>query len=361
MDKNLLDILRSEIDSVDRELSILLQKRMDLVNRVAEYKRKTQTKVLDEAREQKVLENVLSVVTNPDYNDSIKASFESIMTHSRDYQKKRLSWDQDLSNRFVLIGEKLSHSLSPVIHGLFFEKAKLNGSYDLLEAPQHELSGLLTRLKKEGYSGANVTIPYKTEIMSYLDTLSDEALRVGAVNTIKLGAQCSGYNTDYQGFGWALEYCGIDAKGKACAVLGTGGSSRAVVAWLKDQGASRITLVTRDIIAACSKYPDLQCMNIKAFRSQGYDLVVNTTPLGMSPKVNFSPLSKEQLQGAGFVMDIIYNPDETLLLRYAHELGIPYANGLYMLVAQGICAQEIWQGKSYSQDMVNGIYEEIKA
>ncbi len=361
MDKKRLEAIRSEIDAVDRELSMLLQKRMELVSEVADYKRQANAEVLDEAREQKVLENALSVVKNVDFTESIKASFESIMAHSREYQKKRLSSGQGLSKRYVLIGEHLSHSLSPVIHGLFFEKAGFMGSYDLLEVSRNELTGLLPRLKMEGYLGANVTIPYKTDIMRGLDDLSDEAIRVGAVNTITLENECIGYNTDYNGFGRALDYYGVDLEGKACAVLGSGGSSRAVVSWLQDRGVSRITIVTRDTGAAVLKYPGFQCMNIKEFSAQGYDLLVNTTPVGMWPKPDFSPLSKEQLQGAGFIMDLIYNPSETLLMRFAKDLGIPSANGLYMLIAQGICAQEIWQDTIYSQELVNSIYEEMKA
>lgn len=357
MDKKYLDTIREEIDSLDRQLSELLQKRLDLVSRVAEYKRQSQTEVLDEAREQRVLDNVLSVVKNPDYNDSIRATFESIMAHSRDYQKKRLSEDNGLPKRYVLIGEHLSHSLSPVIHELFFKKAELKASYDLLEVPQNELPAILARLKKESYSGVNVTIPYKTEIMRTLDSLSDEALRVGAVNTIKLGDSWVGYNTDYYGFGRALDYYGVSLDGKACAVLGSGGSSRAIVSWLEDHGVSHIAIVTRDTDAASLKYPGLQSIALGEFSAQGYDLVVNTTPVGMFPKVDSSPLSKEQLEGAGFVMDLIYNPDETLLLYFARELGIPNANGLYMLVAQGICAQEIWQGTAYNQEMFNSIFE----
>ncbi len=361
MDKKDIDAIRSEIDAVDRELAILLEKRMDLVSQVADSKRRTRTGVMDEAREQKVLENVLSVVKNADFTESIKASFESIMAHSREYQKKRLSGGQELRKRYVLIGEHLSHSLSPVIHGLFFEKAGFTGSYDLLEVPHNDIGGLTARLKKEGYLGANVTIPYKTDIMGELDALSDEAIRIGAVNTITLGNKCVGYNTDYNGFGRALEYYGADLEGKACAVLGSGGSSRAVVSWLQDHGVSRITIVTRDTGAAGLKYPGFQCIDIKEFSAQGYDLVVNTTPVGMWPKPDFSPLSKDQLQGAGFIMDLIYNPAETLLLRFAKDLGIPGANGLYMLIAQGICAQEIWQGTIYSQELVNSIYKDMKA
>lgn len=360
MVNNQLDRIRLEIDDLDRELSKLLEKRMDLVSQVADFKKETQTNILDESREQKVLENALSVVLNSDYVDSITATFKSIMNHSREYQKNRIVNSQMDSKRYILIGEHLTHSLSVPIHNFFFKKINIKATYDLLEVPKSELTELLIKLRREGYSGVNVTIPYKTEIMRLLDVLSEEVIRVGAVNTIKLGEKLIGYNTDYHGFGMALAYNGVVPEGKLCAVLGSGGSSRAVVSFLEDYKASSIAIVTRDPDATSLKYPGLQCIDIKEFSAHGFDLVVNTTPVGMTPKAGFSPIKQAQLQGASFVMDLIYNPAETLLLQYARELDIPCANGLYMLVAQGICAQEIWQDTPFDQDMVNAIYEEMK-
>ena len=360
MEKNKLDEIRLEIDSLDRNLTRLIEKRMELVSRVAEYKSKNKTEVLDEEREKKVIDNALSVVDNPEYSDTIKATFESIMAHSREYQKKRILNSQAFK-RYVLIGEHLSHSMSVPIHNLFFKKTNITGSYELLEVPRDALAGILRKLKAEGCYGVNVTIPYKTELMSALDSLSDEVLKVGAVNTIKMDGEFIGYNTDYRGFGMALSYNGINPKDKTCAVLGSGGASRAVVTYLKNHGAASISIVTRDTNAACMKYPGLHCIPIDQFISQGFDLIINTTPVGMIPNAGYSPITKSQLKGACFVMDLIYNPSETLLMLYAKELGIPCTNGLYMLVAQAICAQEIWQAKTFDQELVNAIYEEMRS
>ncbi|NLE25573.1 MAG: shikimate dehydrogenase [Clostridiaceae bacterium] len=358
MDKN-LDTIRKEIDKIDKELSTLIQKRMDLVSQVAESKARSGKEILDKDREEKVIQNVLSMVSKQEYKDNVKAVFECIMYNSREYQKKKMG-NKSIKPRYAVIGEKLSHSISPQIHREFFTKAKINAEYEQVEVPKTEVSEVLDRLKEVGYSGINVTIPYKTEIMASLNTVSDIVTRIGAVNTVKIGDIYEGHNTDYFGFGKALEYYGFDSHNKVCAVLGSGGSSKAVVAYLEDKGASKITIVSRDPQSAAIKYPDLKSADKSNFSAEGYDLVVNTTPVGMFPKVDFSPLRKDQLKGASFVMDLIYNPEETLLLNYARELSIPCANGLYMLVAQAVCSEEIWQGVTYNQDLINEIYELFK-
>jgi len=359
MNNKSLDTIRKEIDKVDRELSVLIQKRIDLVSEIAEIKAQTGKEILDNSREEEVIQNVLSLVINREYKDSVQKIFEYIMQCSREYQKKRIE-SRDKKVRYGLIGEKLSHSISPQLHNEIFKKVNIDASYRSIEVPKTEIPGVLDRLKSEGYKGVNVTIPYKTEIMDYLNTVSDIAARIGAVNTVKIGDLYEGHNTDYFGFGKALDYYGFDCKKKVCAVLGSGGATKAVVAYLEDKNASKITIVSRDPETASLKFPKLECTEISNFKASGYDLIVNATPVGMYPKNDFSPLNKEQLKGTSFVMDLIYNPAETLLLKYARELSIPCANGLYMLVAQAVCADEIWQGATYQQDILNEIYEIFK-
>ncbi|MCX7774318.1 MAG: hypothetical protein N2376_14545, partial [Clostridia bacterium] len=180
------------------------------------------------------------------------------------------------------------------------------------------------------------------------------------VNTIAVGEKTVGYNTDYHGFGLTLEFEGFNPSDKTCAVLGSGGSSRAVVSYLEDKGAKSISIVSRDPDSAAMKYPGLLCVSIDRFEAKDFDLVVNTTPVGMSPKAGFSPITKSQLNGAGFVMDLIYNPSETLLLKYARELDIPCLNGLYMLVAQAVMAEQIWNQKQYDRQLIHEIFEELQ-
>lgn len=352
-----LESIRKEIDDLDRQLTQLIEKRMELVNMVAEYKKNHSIGILDTSREEKVLKNVLSYVKNPEFADSIVASFQSIMDHSKEYQKQRIA--NNVIKKYALIGEKLSHSMSPKIHGLYFKKANIKATYELLEFSGDEIPHVLSYLGSKGYSGINVTIPYKTEIIPWLDKLSDEAQRLGAVNTIKIDDNFTGFNTDYFGFGRALNYFGVKAEAKKCAVLGSGGAARAVVSYLEDNGAQNISVVSRNADEAALKYPGKSTVNIKEFSARDFDIVINTTPVGMYPNIDSSPITKVQLKGAGFVMDLIYNPSETLLMKYAQELGIPNCNGLYMLVAQAISAQEIWQGEKVDDKIINDIYREI--
>lgn len=355
-----LDIIRKKIDAVDAAITELLERRMDYVRQVAEYKRRTGMSILDRSREQKILQRILLQVKNPEYKAPITDVYTAILKASRDYQGRYLAEQSQMVSKYGLIGKKLSHSLSPQIHKILFNETEIGGRYDLIEAQPEELPGLLGRLKSQGYLGVNVTIPYKKEIMAYLDFLSAEAARIGAVNTICLADGCRGYNTDYDGFGMALEAYGEKAENARCAVLGSGGAARAVVSYLEDHGAACITIVSRDPESAMKKFPGHASASIGAFQARGYDLVINTTPVGMYPDIQDSPLQKDQLDGAGFVMDLIYNPAKTVLLRYAEELGIPHANGLYMLAAQAFRAEEIWQGKSLDRNLIQKVLDAIR-
>ena len=357
-----LDAARKKIDEVDASIVELLEKRMDLVSVISESKKEMGKAVHDAARENKVLEGIRIKVINKGYEDAIISVFQNIIQTSREFQQVKLeaASSENTRNIFGLIGEKLSHSLSPQIHVIIYDRCNIHGSYDLIETPRSKLPELIGRLKASGYAGFNVTVPYKNDIMKYLDSISQEALRVGAVNTVSLNKLSTGYNTDYQGFGLSLDEESFDPMGKRCAVLGSGGSAHAVVAYLEDHHASSIVIVTRDTDAALFKFPGLSCQSMGTFEAKGYDIVINTTPVGMFPNITGSPISKDQLEGVGFVMDLIYNPAETLLLKYAGELGINHTNGLYMLVSQAICAEEIWLGKKIDKTLITEIYEEIK-
>ena len=349
----LFDELRSRIDAIDRNMVHLLEERMQVVTRISELKAKHGIAVKDPGREKLVLENIRKNVRDEAFESYMLQVFEGIMASSRAYQEKQIAATETLHaaasriHRYGLLGAKLSHSRSPEIHGIWFDRHGLNGSYDLLERNPDELADLLPSLREHGYQGINVTIPYKTHIMRHLDEISPESLRIGAVNTITIGERMKGYNTDYAGFGRLVESILRSGPVRKAAVLGTGGSSRAVIAWLEDQGVEELTLVSRDSDEAALKWPGLHATGYAGFRAEGCDLLVNTTPVGMYPHMDASPLEIGQLSGAGCVIDLIYNPLETRLLRDAKQLGIPCANGLLMLVAQAIESQTLWQGMPY--------------
>lgn len=265
---------------------------------------------------------------------------------------------------YGLLGGKLGHSLSPQIHQLFFQYTGLAGSYALLET---ELTALPQRLQelRRSYAGCNVTIPHKLHVMPLLDTIAPEAAAISAVNTIKFTeTEALGYNTDYFGFGRMLEYNGIEVNGRIAAVLGTGGAARAVVKYLADRDAGKIYLVTRDVGKADAHFleiaPKAQFIDYQSLNGLRGDLLVNCTPVGMYPRVGASPVAADVSAAFDASVDLIYNPAQTLFLQQAQAAGRKAVNGLFMLVAQAVAAQEIWQGERYDGALIARIMRELE-
>ena len=244
--------------------------------------------------------------------------------------------------KYALLGEHLSHSYSPLIHNEIFKDMKIMASYELLEISKEEIPSTLEKLKNGLYNGFNVTIPYKKEVMKYLDEISDEALNIGSVNTIAMvDGKLVGYNTDYYGFYEELKHFNVDVFGANCYILGTGGASLAVKKALEDLGG-RVYYVSRNPKGDMVSYDELKNRKI--------DILVNTTPVGMYPNVGVSAVDDVVARGAKYVLDIIFNPRQTKLLADANSK----MDGLYMLVGQAIKAEEIWQNKKY-----NGSIDEL--
>ena len=268
--------------------------------------------------------------------------------------------------RFALFGERLGHSLSPQIHSIIARRLGIEATYVLREMPEQALQAeLLTAA--ESYKGINVTIPYKTKVMPFLDALAPEAAAMGAVNTISFaGGRMCGYNTDWLGFARLLGHNGLAVKGQTAAVLGIGGASRAVIYYLAKAGAKEIMLVSRNPqslpqdVLALTRGAEVTCMDYKGLRQRSGDLLINCTPVGMYPQVAAAPVDKDVVNAFAAVVDIIYNPAETLLLRYARELGKPAVNGLFMLTAQAVAAQEIWQERSFDDLFCLEITQELE-
>mgnify|MGYP004444502375 FL=1 len=267
-------------------------------------------------------------------------------------------------DKFGLLGGKLGHSLSPAIHKLFFKYTDKEGTYDLLETEVEKISSRMEELRKN-FKGANVTIPHKLHVMPFLDGISEEAKAIGAVNTIKFTPEGAfGYNTDYFGFARMLEYNKIFAKGKACAVLGTGGAARAVVKYLATAAASKIYLVTRDVTKDYGDFkkmaPGLEIISYEELEKLSGYCLINCTPLGMFPKMDACPVSQEVSANFEVSVDAIYNPAETIFLKQAKLSGKQAVNGLFMLVAQAVAAQELWQEEKYSSELIVKIMGDLE-
>lgn len=259
---------------------------------------------------------------------------------------------------FGLIGEKLGHTHSPMIHKKILNDINLKGHYGLFQVRRQNLKYVITGLKALGYNGVNVTIPYKTEIMKYLDSLSPEAEKIGAVNVIKIdeNGTATGYNSDYFGFGMSLINANININGEGAAVLGTGGASKAVVQYLKDNGIKEITIVTRNKLSAKEIYPDEKIITYEDIKYiNNCSIIINTTPVGMYPNIGNSPIDKKYLSKFSTAADLIYNPLQTLFLKDAHEVGLKTLNGIYMLVAQAVKSQEIWNDTTISPHIIDNI------
>jgi len=248
-----------------------------------------------------------------------------------------------MKKTFGLLGEKLGHSFSPLIHGYL-------GEYDYLlyEVSAGELDSFMTDRR---FGGINVTIPYKQQVVPYCVTLSHEAQTIGSVNTIiKDGdGALHGHNTDYHGFNVMLEHGGIDPKGKKVLVLGDGGSARTVRAALDGLGAREIVTISR---RGTDHYGNID-------RHYDAELIVNTTPVGMYPDNGNGPLSLEGFRHLTGVADLIYNPTRTKLLLEAEGLGIPCVNGLAMLVAQAEAASRLFLDCPARPELVNKIHGAI--
>lgn len=266
-----------------------------------------------------------------------------------------------VSKLYGLLGEKLGHSVSPQIHSSIFRQLNIDGYYHLFEVKKEELEKGFNGFKVLGVRGINVTIPYKVDVMKYLDDISKEAEKIGAVNTVHFkDGKAVGYNTDYYGFGMMLKRHDVSVKNKSAVILGTGGASKAVVQYLIDNDVSNIVFVTRDIVGAREKYKDVKIITYNEIKDlNNCDIVINCTPVGMHPNVNNSPINKEDISKFHTAVDLIYNPKETLFLKYAREQGIKVINGLYMLVGQAVKAEEIWNGVNIDKGIIDCIYKEI--
>lgn len=225
---------------------------------------------------------------------------------------------------YGLLGRKLSHSLSPQIHAHFGSY-----NYELFCREPEELDGFFKDKTLKAY---NVTIPYKIEAFNRCDELSETAKKIGSVNTVIRLADGSLYgdNTDYFGFDFMSKSCGAEYKGKKVLVLGSGGASLTVCAVAKDFGAKEIVVISRN---GENNYDNIN-------KHYDADIIVNTTPVGMYPNNGECLVDLRKFTNLCCVLDLIYNPCKTRLLLDAEDLGIPCANGLTMLVAQGLRSAE---------------------
>lgn len=232
---------------------------------------------------------------------------------------------------FGLIGERLGHSHSKTLHGYLADY-----SYELWPMPRDAVDGFLKRAE---FDGMNVTIPYKQTVIPYLAEMGETARRVGCVNTIvkRSDGTLYGDNTDVYGMSVMAARAGINFAGKKTLILGSGGTSLTAQAVVRAAGGEVVVI---------SRYGENNYENLEKHADADY--LINTTPVGMYPNVDASPVELKRLPCLKGVLDVIYNPLRTKLLQQAQQLGIPHQGGLCMLVYQAVRACELFTGETVS-------------
>jgi len=259
-----------------------------------------------------------------------------------------------------LIGHPLSHSLSPRLHNYYLQENDLNYVYLPFDVEPKNIEEAIKGLKSLNFRGVNITIPYKEKIINYLDYVDEEAQDIGAVNTVvNNDGDLYGYNTDASGFIRMLKEDGkFDIKGQKAIIIGAGGASKAVGFALCRKGIKEIYIINRTPTRALELaelwrniYPDvkidygnLESGNHKKIFNK-FQLVIDTTPVGMVPDTDVKPvISPEYLHSNLLVVDLVYNPLETVLIKEAKKRGARTLNGMGMLLYQGIESFYLWTG-----------------
>ncbi|MBQ9715050.1 MAG: shikimate dehydrogenase [Clostridia bacterium] len=265
--------------------------------------------------------------------------------------------------KFGLLGHPLGHSMSPYIHSELLKLNGVDGVYNLYDISPDDLSA-----KKEvlfDLNGFNVTIPYKKEIIKYIDCLDDTASRYNSVNVVKTGGKKVGYNTDVVGFLKSIQSMGASLDGKVL-MLGGGGVARMMGAETVIAGGDLTIAVrnpdsdkTKNLVAMLKNIDGnakVQVVDIKNISGK-FDLLLNATSVGMHPNVDQSPVQEEVVSNCKYVFDAIYNPKDTLLAKYAYKNNVTCVTGMEMLVRQAAAAQTIWLDVDFKEEDIKQLID----
>jgi len=262
---------------------------------------------------------------------------------------------------FGLIGDPVEHSLSPQMMNAAFSTYKLDARYMAFKVRVEDVSLAIGAIRALNFAGVNVTLPHKSTVIPYLDEVTPLAKKIGAVNTISnVRGHLKGTNTDFSGFIRSLKKLNFTPKNKVIAILGAGGSARALVAGLADAGASRLIINNRTaeraekLVTEFSQFfPEtkLEAVTLQTIKETTLDLLVNTTTVGM-----FSsglPVDIMECREISILADLIYSPRKTSLIKQAEKMGIPSLNGIGMLLYQGCESFTFWTGKKAPEEAMH--------
>lgn len=262
--------------------------------------------------------------------------------------------------KFGLIGEKLPHSFSKILHDTAFDVLNLNYEYELYEIDVNTANNIKDFILKNELDGINVTIPYKRTVMDALDFISEEAEKIGAVNTIKnVNGKLYGYNTDYYGFMYEIKANNVEINNSRVVILGSGGASKAVISCVKDMGANKVYLVSRNKL---DKKADnsVNLIDYEDLKEIKGDVIINTTPVGMYPNIDASPVGEDIIENFNYVVDVVYNPLKTKFMQIGEGLNKKICGGIEMLIMQGLKSEEIWNDFNISKSDIDKIITKLK-
>ncbi|MCX8122661.1 MAG: shikimate dehydrogenase [Spirochaetes bacterium] len=255
---------------------------------------------------------------------------------------------------YCIIGNPVQHSLSPVMHNAAFNYTQTNAVYVAFEPVKAH--NAIDAIKALGIKGASVTIPFKVDIVPLCDQVDPLAMKIGSVNTlVNDNGIIKGYNTDGYGLIRALETNGVEYHNKYVLIIGNGGSARAIAYTLAEKNAqiticgrnkNNVKMLADDLRKYFNTIHDILINELNPDITSKYDIVINTTPVGMKPDVNNTPIDIQLIHQHHVIVDIIYAPLHTLFITKAKEKGCTTITGDYMLLHQACKQFEIWTGKT---------------
>ena len=344
--------LRRRIDDIDDQILDLLSRRLEAARVIGKIKQDAGITVVDSRREGEIYHRLLNRNKGWLKTALLYRIFRSIIDSGRSVQDTPIG--SALPPIYAVFGDPVSHSLSPVMHNSAFAQAGLEGFYFAFRVK--DIAAAVGAVRALGISGVSITIPHKVDVMKYLDRIDQLAGQIGAVNTIvNRQGILYGYNSDCAGAVNALREK-IDIRAKTVAVIGAGGAARAVGFGIRQEGG-RLTIINRSKESGESLAAGLDCefKPLSDVRRLPYDVVINATSVGMMPHENHIPLDDALLEDGMVVMDLVYNPLKTRLLKSAEKRRCTTIDGVAMLVHQGAVQFELWTGKKAPVDVMRKV------
>ena len=255
--------------------------------------------------------------------------------------------------KFAVIGNPIGHSLSPHLHNYVYNSLGIEANYEKLKIQINEIPSIIDDLRNGVLSGINVTIPHKENIMQYLDDINPRAKSIGAVNIVmKNENKLFGNNTDWFGFTMSLKKNEIDVSGKEVIALGAGGAAKSILFALKQSGVKKIILLNRTLQKAEELQDEIVFPNSLDYSVQmikNNSIIINTTPIGMLSEqcpIDLGLLHKNQT-----IIDVIYTPFQTALIKFGNKIGAKTLNGLDMFIYQALTSMDLWFGEDISKQV----------